>query len=575
MRSASQEVLFPRHGRAARAMRVWFGLYQSGEHNGTVLVLVAITLLMGAVRGLALENQDCAPCHAKISQSYPATGMARTSGRAGSGTFSESFDNATFAGPEGGAQYHVSKQWSVLSFDFRQAGIEGQRRLDYFVGSGAVGRSYLTFIEGFLFQAPVSYYSSAARWELSPGFERTKEVNLVREVEPGCLKCHASGVQPIAGTSNGYAPRPFLQPGVTCERCHGAGEEHITRMKAGKRSGGPGIVNPAKLDGPRRDSVCAQCHLPGAVEIARGGTQRPYRPGDRLSDSVVVYIVEGADRETTVNGHFEQLARSACRRSSAGKLWCGTCHDPHRTVAENVKAAFYRGRCLSCHQSASCTASRPARMEQSDNCIACHMPRTPAVTVQHAAFTNHSILKRPRPDATAGIPAGIPAESVLVPFHGFESTGRELGLAYATVAIRDDNRAWGMRAFELLRNANASAPDDVKVSSRLAQLYDRMGQEGQACELYARIVAADATQNAAAVNLGICLAKEGRLEESMRLWKSALERNPVLEPARLNLAVAQFRSGDSAAARASLAKGLKFNPASPKILQLLREMDTR
>ncbi len=203
-----------------------------------------------------------------------------------------------------------------------------------------MGRSYLTSIEGFLFQAPVSYYSVPARCGLSPGFERTEDVNLVREVEPGCLNCHASGVQAIAATTNGYAPLPFLNAGVTCERCHGAGEEHIARMKDGKRSGGPAIVNPAKLDAARRDSVCAHCHLPGAVEIARAGKQRPYRPGDKLSESVVVFIVEGADRATTVNGHFEQLARSACRQSSAGKLWCGSCHDPHRTVAETEKAGL-------------------------------------------------------------------------------------------------------------------------------------------------------------------------------------------------------------------------------------------
>lgn len=532
---------------------------------------VAIALSLSAVPAAALDNQACAPCHPKIFQSYSATGMARSSGRAGSGPVRESFDNAAFTSPAGTGRYQVFNQSNVLSFDFRRDGVEGHRRLDYFIGSGAVGRSYLTFLEGFLFQAPVSYYSSPARWSLSPGFEHAEEVNLVREVEPGCLNCHASGVQANAGTSNGYAQRPFLQDGVTCERCHGAGEEHIARMRTGKHSAGPGIVNPAKLDAPRRESVCAQCHLPGAVEIARGGKPRPYRPGDRLSDSVVVYVVEGAGRETTVNGHFEQLARSACRRSSAGKLWCGTCHDPHRVVAETDKVSFYRGRCQTCHQPASCIASREARMKQNDNCIACHMPRTPAVTVQHAAFTDHSILRRPRPDR----PADGPADSALAPFQGFESTGRELGLAYATIAIRDDNRALGMRAFDLLSKANAIAPDDIKVSSRLAQLYDRMGREGQACELYARIVAADATQNAAAVNLGICLAKEGKLEESMRLWKSALQRSPVLESARLNLAVAQYRNGDVAAARASLTEGLKFNPVSTKALQLLREMEAR
>ncbi len=515
---------------------------------------------------VAADNQACAPCHAEICRKYAATGMARSSGRTTSGTSFEKFDNARFTSANGAVEYSVSK---AMVFHFRAGVLHGARKLDYFIGSGAVGRSYLTAIEGFLFQAPVSYYSTPARWNLSPGYERDAEPNLVREVEPGCLNCHASGVQPIAGTTNGYAEKPFLQAGVSCERCHGPGEDHIARMRSEKRAGGSGIVNPAKLDTARRDSVCAQCHLPGAVEIAREGKQRRYQAGDRLGDSVVVYVVHGANRETTVNGHFEQLARSACWRSSAGKLWCGSCHDPHQEVAKADQASFYRGRCLTCHKTESCTETAGARNKQKDNCIRCHMPTAPAATVQHAAYTNHSIARRP------AAPGTLQGEAELVPFHGFDSTGRDLGLAYATVAIRENNRAWGMRAFELLRKANADDPADGGVSLKLAHLYDRMGLDEQACELYARIVAADPAQNASAVNLGICLANKGRLEESMPLWKGALLRNPVLESARLNLAVAQYRSGDANGARASLTEGLKFNPVSTKILQLLKEIDAR
>ena len=71
----------------------------------------------------------------------------------------------------------------------------------------------------------------------------------------------------------------------------------------------------------------------------------------------------------------------------------------------------------------------------------------------------------------------------ILPRTGFEGGDRELGLAYATVALRDANRVWGMRAFELLRKVNAQMPDDGKVAAQLAQLYDRMGNEEQACGL--------------------------------------------------------------------------------------------
>lgn len=534
-------------------------------------VLVVLWLTSCVLPCLAAASKACEPCHAAIYGTYQGTGMAQSSGQAGAGTFKESFEHGEFKSPKGAVDYRVGKETSGISFEFRQGDIQGRRQLDYFVGSGAVGRSYITAIGGFLFQAPVSYYSSTRSWGLSPGYERAEEVNLMREVEPGCLNCHATGVQPIEGTSNRYGERPFSEPGVGCERCHGAGDEHIARMKSGKRFNSSGIVNPAKLELERRDSVCAQCHLPGAVVIAKADKRSPYRPGDRLDDSVVVYIWEGATREVTVNGHFEQLARSACWRASAGKLWCGTCHDPHSVVLEEDKPAFYRSRCNTCHASRSCSAPLEFRTKAQDNCIGCHMVRTPATTVQHAAYTDHSIGRFPQPST----PLKIPSDAVLVPFPGFHSTDRELGLAYATVAINDNNRDWGMRAFELLRKASIDSPHDLKLSSQLAQLYDRMGREDRACELYAQIVASDPRQNAAAVNLGTCLAKQGKIEESIRLWKSAFERAPTLESAWLNLAVAQHRSGDVEAAKATLKKGLRFNPVSRPARQLLREMEAR
>lgn len=198
------------------------------------------------------------------------------------------------------------------------------------------------------------------------------------------------------------------------------------------------------------------------------------------------------------------------------------------------------------------------------------MPRQSAATVQHAAFTDHRIPRKPLPNPApaAGADAG------LIPFNGFEQSDRELGLAYATVALRDANRVWGMRAFELLRKANAQFPEDAKVAAQLAQLYDRMGNEEQACVLYARAVALEPMAHAAAVNLGTCLSHQGRIEESIVLWEGVLLRNPTMEPAILNLAVARYRKGDVDRARAALERALKFNPALRAARDLLRDMQT-
>ena len=66
-------------------------------------------------------------------------------------------------------------------------------------------------------------------------------------------------------------------------------------------------------------------------------------------------------------------------------------------------------------------------------------------------------------------------EKVLVPFGDAPAGDRELGLAYAKIALLENNNVWGMRAFELLRKVNTEYPEDVKVASELTPLYDRMG----------------------------------------------------------------------------------------------------
>jgi hypothetical protein len=70
--------------------------------------------------------------------------------------------------------------------------------------------------------------------------------------------------------------------------------------------------------------------------------------------------------------------RSACFRN--GGLSCVTCHDPHTNV--KTDAAFYRERCLACHQD----------QKNQGDCLECHMPRSSPLP--HLTFTDHYIRVR-------------------------------------------------------------------------------------------------------------------------------------------------------------------------------------
>ena len=512
---------------------------------------VAAALFFAALaNGQQAGSKVCAPCHAEIARRYQATGMARSSGAAGlAGAPAGEFES-------GGVTYQVE---GGVRLSFARAGtdVAGERRLAWFLGSGSVGRSFLFEREGFLFQSPVSFYASTGRWDISPGYRGAPRIILTRAVEPGCLTCHASGLQPLAGTQNGYRTPPFLEGGVACERCHGPGREHAAR-------GGKGpIVNPAKLTGERRDSICAQCHLTGMVRVAkRRQKDDAYQPGALLSDYSAFFVRADAEEDRLkVASHFERFALSRCRRASGDKMWCGSCHDPHGEPLPEQRAAYYRARCESCHEDAACKADVNARQAAANDCTACHMPKSGVRDAEHAVYTDHSIPRRPRGGVSG---AGV---RELVSFWKNGAGERELGLAYAAM---QDPRARG-----LLEKAVAQNPEDTVAAKQLAQIYDAAGDGERAMALYERVLKRDPSQVAAAVNLGTLYIRRNRTEEAMRLWRDALARNPGLTGTRVNLAVAQYRSGDAAAAAASLKKALEFDPDDAAARRLLGEIEGR
>src|SRR5262249_24073704 len=105
-----------------------------------------------------------------------------------------------------------------------------------------------------------------------------------------------------------------------------------------------------------------------------------------------------------------------------------------------------------------------------------------------------------------------------------------------------------------------------------AQLYEAAGEEEKAMALSERIVRLDPSQAAVAVNLGGYYMQRGRAAEAMRLWNDALSRNSALTGARINIAVAQARAGDSAAAEAAMRKALQYDPDHETARKLLAEI---
>jgi len=476
--------------------------------------------------------------------------MAASSGQTDAGTAVETFTRSTFTHAASGFRYEVWKdRRGLLRFSFTSVSgsLRGTKPLRYFVGSGATARSYLIADDGYLFEAPVAFYTAGRRWDLAPRYELYTYPYLTRPAMPGCLACHASFIAVAPDAQNRYAPQPFGEPGVACERCHGPGAEHAVGRGA--------IVNPSKLDPERRDGVCAQCHLSGEVRVwAPGAAWNTYQPGARLADSVKAFVRANGNAAMTVTGHVEKLARSACKLASGDRMWCGSCHDPHR------RATSFRARCLGCHQAEDCREGAAARRSKRDDCAACHMPKTTVRDAQHVVYTDHSIPVRPRAMQAGG------AAGELIAFGGVQATGRDLGLAYAIAGDRQ-------RALPLLETVALGSAADAEPLVYLAEIYRNDGRADDAMLLYERALELAPAQVTASVGLGAIRMERGQYAQAIRLWEDALARNAGLVLVRTNLASAYLRLGDRQAAEKHLRRTLELSPAFEPAADLLRTLN--
>ena len=523
--------------------------------SAVVLVLVASAAGRSAVGQRAappsmVGNDACRPCHQAIYDSYARTAMARTSGPAFPPL------EGSFRHAPSGVSYRVYREGQAALLAYERDGaapLRGTQELKYYVGSNTRGRTFLFDIGGFLYQAPINYYAARGVWDMSPGYAQLRRMELNHPVDATCLFCHASRVQPPrTGTVNGFAPVPFLQNGVGCERCHGAGSDHV--------NGAGSMVNPATLTGERRDSVCMQCHLEGEARIARAGrSEEDYRPGDVLSDDVSVFVrADDAQERRGAVSHVESLALSACRRKSGGALSCIACHDPHVQPATADKAAYYRARCLACH------APKAARHHPSQpDCTVCHMPRLESADVSHTVVTDHRIVRTQRADRPRAA-----AVDRLVPFGSNAPDARDLGLAYGEVAVRGNAFAAG-EALRLLEDARRKYPDDADVLTRLGYLYQAKGDLETAEKYYEQALKRDPDRGVVAANLGVFYAGRGRLREALDLWRHAFEHNPQLSELGVNLGKLLCGIGDADAARVVLQRVLTHDPDSPTAREAL------
>jgi tetratricopeptide (TPR) repeat protein len=480
--------------------------------------------------------------------------MARASGAAIGGLMQGSFTHAI-----SGVHYRIFTRQGAAWLSYARSAtapngyLGGEIELKYFVGSNTRGRTYLFERDGLWFEAPVNWYAKKQLWDMAPNFQNALEMPLTLPVDSNCLHCHATDVaDALPGARNRFAAAPFAHDGIGCSACHGDASEHL------RTRGSAFVLNPARLEPVRRDSICLQCHLEGETAVYRPRhSLAHFRPGQNLFNSVSYFVHQG---EIGANGRassqYEALLESACKRSSGDRLTCTTCHDPHgteTTASPAERIAYYRAKCLSCHTGAAFTQDH--HHEQPD-CARCHMPRSASQDIAHEQVTDHRI-QRPSNQSRA-----YTTGAELEPVGSQQVTDRERGLAYAQMAQHGD-RTSTEKALELLRKSEtiqSPAVSDPELHTELGFLEEQSEDIASADREYRAALAADPNASAARGDLAVLFARTGDYATAVKLWQRVFDEDPSQSAAGYDLAVGECRLGQKEDAQTTLKILLRFSP---------------
>ena len=426
-------------------------------------------------------SQACAKCHAEIAESYARHPMYRSCGITPGPDDIEAFDERSEFQASDGRRYRVERRdGEIVHHEIMRDG-DGNEiydqafKIGFFIGSGTRGKSYAIDHEGLLFQSPISWYTNkGGLWDLSPGYRPFNHARFERRIIGQCVLCHAGRSALAEGQENIFTEPVLLEAAIGCERCHGPGQKHIELQESARPpEHDPSIVNPVSLTADRRDAVCNQCHLQGKHRLARYGRQfDDFRPGDRFDDVVAVLVANTgvrADGRTKAVSQVEQMNDSTCFRKSEGRLGCTSCHDPHSHPGHGDTAAFYRSRCLQCHDEHGCSLDLAQRQAPpaEDSCVYCHMPRLSTHDIPHATQTDHRILRIADSEPIALDTSEAPAELVLFDEANTPMPDWEIERAYSLGKLRKfEQQNYGpdaaLRAIDAsLRAVLEVAPDDT------------------------------------------------------------------------------------------------------------------
>jgi tetratricopeptide (TPR) repeat protein len=243
----------------------------------------------------------------------------------------------------------------------------------YGVG-GKADEVYFGWQDDELRELPVGWLHSHGCWGAQQFSDPHSGPDATREGTTRCLECHTTWFSHNRGSINRYRPES-IQHGVTCERCHGPAEKHVSYHRLHPDDRQPHqIVSPSTFTRDQKMALCGQCH---SATIFRRSAPFSYTPGEPLETHFRQHQNAHFEDDSVAN-QVKYLSQSRCFQQS-DSLTCLTCHSPHHTMTPQQQGAV---SCAQCHQSSDCLEQPRIPEHLRSECASCHMPQYARLAVR-------------------------------------------------------------------------------------------------------------------------------------------------------------------------------------------------
>jgi len=355
-------------------------------------------------------SETCRECHADKHSTWLTTAHAYALREASPQTIAGQFDGKAVKTPFFTATPYRRESQYWIRVQRHDGGLSGDHPVSRVVGKSFEQAYLFTGPRGEWRILPICWNLERKQWDwthrvladingdpnsLPESYDSREKV-----FNDGCGQCHATQYDIGYNSHQDRYDSQLLEGAVSCESCHGPGNEHVLwhRRKDPGRKPSPA---PARLLHPARDlkapgvlASCGRCHYKhdwryAIDEDPRVGFQEIAitRNFDGLG-----FFADG--KVSGLNYHGTTQSQSACFR---GGMSCLSCHQMHSGKAYALKWEERTDTsCASCHSS---IVGRPELHghHQTLRCVDCHMPKFMSGVLH---FMRDHSLSSPEPELT-------------------------------------------------------------------------------------------------------------------------------------------------------------------------------